>query len=72
MRRSPSLCPVHEYERLECDTSCAWARRQLAKLSRDFRMYWYDRRRGVPAMDKREFASRQRKRAKLWQLWRAA
>jgi hypothetical protein len=49
MRRSPVLCPVHLYARKKCGKICAGKRRKLAKLSRDFRVFWYDRRRGLLA-----------------------
>jgi len=66
---------VHHYERLLCDADCALARYKLRHLERDYRQYWYDRRRGVPPMRLQQFVKLQRAYARkrpLWRVWDVA
>lgn len=41
------VCPVHLHARKTCTYRCLAKRREFSKICHDFRMYWYDRRRGV-------------------------
>jgi hypothetical protein len=61
-----ALCPVHLYARLMCTRECAAARRELVRINRDYRQYWYDRRRGQPA---RRWKTDPRP---IWLAWSAA
>jgi len=71
----PVLCPVHLYARLLCSADCAAARNEMRLINAGYRQYWYDRRRGVPPMDHRQFVRLQAayaRRRPIWLVWRVA
>jgi len=65
---------VHLYQRLLCDRECRLQRIKLSCLQADYRQYWYDRRRGVPAMPAKVFYKWHAGQPEppLWKEWGAA
>lgn len=70
MRYPEYVCPVHVHQRFLCGTLCADRRLELTKLGRDYRQYWYDRRRGISARraapNSRPRGWRQNRNRPLW------
>jgi hypothetical protein len=47
--RTESFCPLHEFERNECDHACVALHKEFRRITHAFNSYWHDRIvKGVP------------------------